>query len=115
MKVIKTSDIETEDITTNTVEGKVTRQSIIGKSGEGFTVSVVSFSKGTVRDFDAHSFDQVLYIAEGKGLIKTETEEVIVTPGTFVFIPAGEKHSHNATKDSGFSQVTIAIPTPPTR
>ncbi|MFC1899944.1 cupin domain-containing protein [Chloroflexota bacterium] len=109
MKVIKTSDIETEDITTNTLEGKATRQSIIGKTGEGFTVSAVSFIKGTARAYDSHSFDQVLYITEGKGLIKTETEEVTVTPGTFVFIPAGEKHSHNATKDSGFSQVTIGI------
>ena len=107
MKVIKTGDIGTEDITTNTIKGKVTRQSIIGKNGEGFTVSVVSFIKGTVRDFDFHNFDQILYIAEGKGLIKTETEEATVTPGTFVFIPAGEKHSHNATKESGFCQITI--------
>ncbi len=115
MKVIRIRDTETEEITSNVLSGKVTRQSIISERNDELNIALVSFSKGVTREFNAHTFDQVLYVAEGRGLIKTETEEVTVTPGTFVFIPAGEKHSHCATKDSGFSQVTIAISPLPTR
>ncbi|MFC1953793.1 cupin domain-containing protein, partial [Chloroflexota bacterium] len=100
MKVIKTNDIETEEITANTKSGKVTRQGITGEGDDKLTISVVNFSKGTVREYDDHKFDQILYIAQGEGIIKTEKEEVTVTPGTFVFIPAGEKHSHCSTEES---------------
>jgi len=109
MQVIKTDDIDVEEITANTVSGSVTRQRIIGIGDDKFTISLVNFEKGTVREPDNHDFDQILYIARGKGLIKTEAEEVIVTSGTFVFIPAGEKHSHCAMEDSGFTQVTIGV------
>jgi len=109
MNIINTNDVEAEDITANTIAGKVSRQGIMGQGDDKVTVSVVNFSKGTIREFDNHKFDQILFIAEGKGLIKTKNEEVTVTPGTFVFIPAGEKHSHCATKESGFRQVTIGI------
>ena len=107
--MIKTSDIEAQEVTSNVLRGKVTSQGIIGENSGELTVAVVNFSKGTVRGLNAHTFDQVLYVTEGRGIIKTEKEEVTVTPGTFVFIPAGEKHSHNATKDSAFSHITIRI------
>ena len=107
MKVIKISDVEAQEATTNVLSGKVTSQSIVSEGKDGLSIGVVNFSKGTVRDFGAHTFDQVLYVTEGSGIIATETEEVTVTPGTFVFIPAGEKHRHGTTKDSAFSHITI--------
>jgi len=109
MKVIKTSDIEAQEVTSNVLRGKVTSQDIIGESSEELAVTIVNFHKGTVRELNAHTFDQVLYVTEGRGIIATETEEVTVTPGTFVFIPAGEKHRHSATRDSVFSHITIRI------
>ena len=51
MKVIKTSDIEAQEVTSNVLSGNVTRQGIIGESSEELTVAVVDFSKGTVRGF----------------------------------------------------------------
>ncbi|MFC1976818.1 cupin domain-containing protein [Chloroflexota bacterium] len=109
MKVIRAGDIEAQEVTSNVLRGKVTSQDIIGKSSEELAVTVVNFGKGTVRGLNAHTFDQVLYVTEGRGIIATETEEVTVTPGTFVFIPAGEKHRHSATRDSVFSHITIRI------
>ncbi len=109
MKVIMTSNIEAREITSNILEGKVTGQDIIGKNSRELTVAVTNFSQGTMRGLNAHTFDQVLYVTAGRGIIKTEKEEATVTPGTFIFIPAGEKHSHNATKDSTFSHINISI------
>ena len=40
----------------------------------------------------------------------TETEEVVVTPGTIIFIPAGENHWHGATRDSAFAHIAIMPP-----
>ena len=107
MKVIKVSDIEPQEATSNVLRGKVTSQSIISEGNDELSIGLVNFSKGTVRGFNAHTFDQVLYVTEGSGIIATETEEVTVTPGTFVFIPAGEKHRHGSTEDSAFSHITI--------
>ena len=107
MKVIRIRDTETEEITSNVLSGKVTRQSIISERNDELNIALVSFSKGVTREFNAHTFDQVLYVTEGSGIIATETEEVTVTPGTFIFIPAGERHKHSTTKYSTFSHITI--------
>ncbi len=71
--------------------------------------NVVNFDPGAVNVFHTHSVDQVLYVTEGEGIIATETEEVRVTAGTFIVIPAGERHWHGATPDSTFSHIAIAI------
>ena len=107
MKVIKASDVEAKEATSNVLRGRVTGQSIISEGNDELSIGLVTFSKGTERGFNAHTFDQVLYITEGSGIIATETEEVTVTPGTFVFIPAGEIHRHGSTEDSTFSHITI--------
>ena len=107
MKVIRIRDTEAEEITSNVLSGKVTRQSIISERNDELNIALVSFSKGATRKFNTHTFDQALYVTEGSGIITTETEEVTVTPGTFIFIPAGEKHRHGVTKYSTFSHITI--------
>ena len=107
MKVISIHDTENEEIRSNVLSGRVTRQSIISERNDELSIALVSFSKGATRGFNTHTFDQVLYVTEGSGIIATETEEVTVTPGTFIFIPAGERHRHSATKDSAFSHITI--------
>jgi quercetin dioxygenase-like cupin family protein len=111
MKVVRISDIEAQDGSTNKIfKGKVSVQNIIGESTDEFRVIVVNFSPGAVNVFHTHTFDQVLYVNEGKGVVATEAEEIIVTPGTVIFIPAGENHWHGATKDSAFSHIAIMPP-----
>ena len=110
MKVIKTSDAEAQESANKIFRGKVSIQSIIGKSEDELRVIVVNFSPGAVNVFHSHTFNQLLYVTEGKGIVATESEEVTVTPGTFIFIPAGERHWHGATQDTAFSHIAIMPP-----
>ena len=105
MKVVRTSDIEAQESTNPIFRGKVSMQGIIGKSGDELRVAVVNFSPGAVNVFHTHTFNQILYVTKGAGIVATESEEVTVTPGTFIFIPAGERQWHGATKDAAFSHI----------
>jgi len=110
MKVVKTSDIKAEESTSKIFRGKVSVQNIIGDSEDELRVITVNFSPGSVNLFHTHTFDQVLYVTEGTGIVATENEEATVTPGTIIFIPAGEKHWHGATRDSAFSHIAVMPP-----
>ena len=107
MKVVKISDIKAQESTSKIFRGKVSIQGIIGESEDELRVAVVNFSPGAVNVFHTHTFNQILYVTEGTGIVATESEEVTVTPGTFIFIPAGERHWHGATKDTAFSHIAI--------
>ena len=110
MKVVKISDIKAEESKNKIFRGKVSIQPIIGQSEKELRVHVINFSRGSVNVFHSHTFDQVLYVTEGKGIVATKNEEVVVTPGTIIFIPAGEVHWHGATKDSAFSHIAVMPP-----
>ena len=110
MKVVRISEVKAQESTSKSFRGKVRTQSIIGKSGDELRVTVVNFSPGAVNVFHTHTFDQILYVTKGTGIVATESEEVTVTPGTFIFIPAGERHWHGATKDTAFSHIAIMPP-----
>ena len=110
MKVVKIGDIDAQETRGNYFRGKVSIQSVIGESENEFRVIVVNFSPGAVSVTHTHTADHILYVTEGTGVVATESEEVTVTPGTFVVIPAGERHWHGATKDSKFSQIAIMPP-----
>ena len=110
MKVVRTSDIKAQESTNKIFRGKVSIQDIIGENNDELRVAVVSFSPGAVTIFHTHTFDQILYVTKGTGIVATEKKEVTVTPGTFIFIPAGERHWHGATKDTAFSHLFINPP-----
>lgn len=111
MKVVSIKGVTAREASDNPIfRGKVSVQSIIGSSLNELRVSVVNFSPGAVNVFHTHTFDQVLYVTEGKGIVASETEEVTVTPGTIIYIPAGENHWHGATKDSAFSHIAFMPP-----
>ena len=110
MKVIKMSEIEAQESTSKIFTGKVSTQQIFSQDKEGLRVVVVNFSPGAVNVYHTHTFDQILYVIEGKGIVATESEDLMVTPGTWIIIPAGERHWHGATKDTGFSHITINPP-----
>jgi quercetin dioxygenase-like cupin family protein len=111
MKVVKINDIEAQDESANKIfKGEVSIQRIIGETPGDFRVIVVHFNPGAINVFHTHTFDQILYVTEGKGIVATESEEVTVTPGTVIYIPAGENHWHGAAKDSAFSHIAIMPP-----
>ena len=110
MKVVRAGDVEAQESTDQIFRGKVRRQDIFGQSSDELRIAIIHFSPGAVNVFHTHTFDQVLYVTEGTGIVATESEEVTVTPGTFIFIPAGERHWHGATKETAFSHIAIMPP-----
>ena len=110
MKIVKIGDVEAQESTDKIFRGEVSLQKIIGDSKDELRVIVVNFSPGAVNVFHTHTFDQILYVTEGVGIVATEREEVTVTPGTIIFIPAGERHWHGAAKDAAFSHIAIMPP-----
>ena len=110
MKVVRISDIEAEETTNKIFRGKVSIKRIIGEREDELRVIVVDFSPSAANVFHTHTFDQILYVTEGTGIVATENEEVTLTPGTIIFIPAGERHWHGATKDTTFSHIAIMPP-----
>jgi quercetin dioxygenase-like cupin family protein len=109
MKVLKTSDIEAKERASGLFKGRVTVQSVLDPDSSELRTNLINFDEGAVNVFHAHDFDQVLYVTAGEGIIATEEEEIRITPGTFVVIPAGEKHWHGATPDSAFTHIAISI------
>ena len=111
MKVVRIADVAARDDSDNKIfNGKVSIQHVIGERTDDFRVIVVHFNPGAVNVFHTHTFDQILYVTDGEGIVATEKEETVVTPGTVIHIPAGENHWHGATKDSAFSHIAIMPP-----
>ena len=111
MKAVRIFDIPARDASDNPIfRGKVTAQAILGGGPGELRAIVVNFSRGAANVFHTHTFDQVLYVIAGRGIVATEDREVMVTPGTLVHIPAGERHWHGATEDSAFSHIAIMPP-----
>jgi quercetin dioxygenase-like cupin family protein len=108
MKVVKMSQVAKEPYSHPVFTGPdVTRQVLIPDSEE-FNVVNVNFGKGVRNKFHSHDSEQILIITSGKGIVATEKEEKVVTPGDIIFIPAGEKHRHGATQDTEFSHIYVS-------
>jgi quercetin dioxygenase-like cupin family protein len=102
-------EVETKDEIVG--KGPVLRKMLIdAKDTGGFGALLVTFKPGAKLNFHTHTYEQILYVTEGKGIVATKTEEKTVTPGTIVFIAPGEVHWHGATKDSSFSHICIQKP-----
>jgi len=113
MKVIKVDTAKTKDLTDDPLMtgGKVEARFLVGPDvAKELGLGIVSFKAGGRTKFHTHTSEQLLYIIEGKGIVATEKEEVVVTAGTVVYFPAGENHWHGATKNSSFAHITIAPP-----
>jgi quercetin dioxygenase-like cupin family protein len=92
-------------------QGPVQRQELVSaKDTGGFSVLLVTFGPGARLNFHVHTYEQILYVTEGKGIVATKKEEKTVTPGTVVYIAPGEVHWHGATKDSSFAHICMQKP-----
>ena len=109
MKVLRTSEIPEKERSSSLFKGRVTVQPVLDADSSDLRTNIINFDKGAVNVFHVHDVDQVLYVTKGEGIIATEKEEIRITPGDFVVIPASEKHWHGATPDSDFAHIAIAI------
>ncbi|MDD5100800.1 MAG: cupin domain-containing protein [Syntrophales bacterium] len=111
MKVIKMTQAAKKPAVTPLFTGPVTMQTYVGTDeSELFSIRQVNFARGVRNKFHSHTIEQVLIVTEGKGIVATEAEEVVVIPGDVIFIPAGEKHWHGAAEDSTFSHLYVMSP-----
>lgn len=113
MKIIKIDNVPTKDLTNDPLMtgGKAAAQFLIGSStAKELGFGITKFGPGGRTKFHTHTSEQIILGIEGKGIVATEKEEVVVDTGMVVFFPAGEKHWHGATKDSPFSHLTISTP-----
>ena len=111
MKVLKIGDLKAEESKDTLFVGKVSRQPLVDeKMANELRAAAVTFSPGARNKWHTHTNEQILYVTEGKGVVATEDGEVLVTPGTIVFIPSREKHWHGATEETSFSHLSTYTP-----
>ena len=110
MKVVKTSDIKAQESTSKIFIGGIVKgQNIIGENNDELRIAIINFSPGARCVFHTHTFDQVLYVTKGEGVVATEDEEIKMEQGTWAIIPAGERHWHGS-RDKEFSHIAIMPP-----
>src|ERR1700737_3903415 len=109
MKVVKTSELPKEPVSSPLFTGtQVFRQLIVKpEESESFNFSVVAFSAGSRNKFHQHTSDQILIVTEGTGVVANDHEERTITAGDVVLIPAGENHWHGAPGDTPMSHITV--------
>lgn len=111
MQVIRHDPAEVEATQAPIFRGDVCRRVLIGESeSDQVTVLLVEFEAGGRNVFHRHTFDQVLYVTEGEGIVASDTEEHVVRKGDIVIIPAGEKHWHGGTETTAMSHLAIGTP-----
>jgi quercetin dioxygenase-like cupin family protein len=112
MIIVNAKDVkETETKDEIVGKGPVMHKMLIdAKDTGGFGVLLVTFTPGARLNFHTHTYEQILYVTEGKGIVATKEKEYIVTAGATVYIAPGEAHWHGATKDSSFSHICMQKP-----
>ena len=92
--------------------GQVSRQSLVGEDdAKDLRVGVVTFHDGAVNKYHHHTFDQVLVVVEGEGIVQLEGgPEQRIAVGDVVFVPAGERHWHGAAEGKTMSHLTVSTP-----
>lgn len=111
MKVVKMSEVAKEPATSALFTGNpVTRQTVLeAGDSNNFNFGIVSFSAGSRNKFHKHSGDQILIVTEGTGKVATDDEEVVVSAGDVVIIPAGENHWHGAPDATAMAHITVTV------
>ena len=114
MKIINLSQVPEEQVVgslSSLFTKPVTMQNIIRPPmSKNFVITQVNFGRGIRNKFHTHDTEQILIVTEGKGIVATDEEEIVVSPGDVIYIPAGEKHWHGATKDTTFSHLYVWTP-----
>jgi quercetin dioxygenase-like cupin family protein len=110
MRVVRMDDTSPRPSTAAIFLGQVETQPLLDEVSEHVRLTVVRFHPGARTKLHTHTFEQVLIITEGEGILATETEEHVVRPGAVVVIPPGEPHRHGATAHTPMTHISITTP-----
>lgn len=112
MHVIRKDEGERRQGTTFT--GPTTLEEVVSpQQPGGLRVTIVRFSDGALTHWHTHPGEQVLFVLEGEGRVKTADEEITIRPGDVVYAPPGERHWHGATPGSTMVHISITNVGPP--
>jgi quercetin dioxygenase-like cupin family protein len=106
MQVIRKDDVEGRRGTTFTGEAILTEVLPPQQPG-GVRITLVRFNDGALTHWHTHPGEQVLFVLEGEGRVKTADEEITIHPGDVVYAPPGERHWHGATPGSTMVHISI--------
>ncbi len=111
MKVVREDKSQEQPATAPIFNGTVHSRALIPRElSPAVSVSMVRFTDGGRTKRHTHSADQILYIADGHGIVATDTEENQVTAGDIVHVPAGEIHWHGAQPGRDMAHLSILPP-----
>lgn len=109
MKIIHSGKVKAEEQSGGIFIGTVKKRSLIDPEmgSKNFRSAIITFPPRAKNKLHTHSGEQILFVIDGKGIVATENEEVEVTKGDIILIPAHEKHWHGANANSIFSHLYI--------
>lgn len=93
-------------------QGQAKFQQLNSPFGSEPAVFVVHFDAGGRTRPHVHRSGQLLYIADGEGVVATVSERRTVRPGDVVTVEPDEWHWHGGTPTSPMSHVTVQKMTP---
>ncbi len=73
-------------------------------------VNEVEFSAGSRTKWHTHTFEQLLIITQGAGIVATDEGAREVVPGDVVMIAPGERHWHGGKSDSAMRHISVNGP-----
>ena len=97
---------ENDPIVRSSPANKRTLLNMTEESG-GWGAALTTFDIGGQLNWHTHDGEQFLFITDGRGIVATKEKEYVVTPGTVVYIPAGEVHWHGASHESSMTHLNI--------
>ena len=111
MKVVHEDKSQEQPALAPTFNGTVHSRALIPRDmSAAVAVSMVRFSDGGRTKRHTHSVDQILYIADGHGIVATDAAEHEVAAGDIVHVPAGEVHWHGAQPGKDMAHLSILPP-----
>lgn len=111
MRVIRHDPAREERTTAPIFRGEVYREPLVGETETGqLHVGAVRFAAGGRNVWHTHTFDQILYVTAGEGIVATAEGEQPIRTGDVAVIPAGERHWHGATERTAMTHLAIGTP-----
>lgn len=87
----------------------VTIRWLIGKDdgAPSFAMRVIEVEPGCNTPFHTHDFEHEVYILAGAGVVRGASGEMLVEPGTAVYVEPGEKHGFFNTGDEALRFICV--------
>lgn len=74
-----------------------------------FALRVIEFAPGAVFTPHQHSFEHEIFVLEGEGLVEGPGSEIVMKPGTAIYVPPDEVHGYRNT-GAGHLRFVCVVP-----